>query len=177
MQLLLVPVVLLLGGCSVLVGNIRPSEQDAARTHERKLEIPPLQAPWVEVPKPTSEQGGSDTSWQHSATGSTLSFTSGCRKVSADPEEGTLELDRLSSAMTGGLTQVTRRRKRETRLHDSPAVESIIEGNLQGRSIVIRTLITRKQSCVYDVTLVSLKRFFDETSLTFDDWISRMRLP
>jgi hypothetical protein len=184
LQLALVLSALPLGGCAVLFGTVRPVEQNATEVHgipasadSRKLEVPPPGAPWVSAPSAPADAGGADQSWQNPATGSTLSFTSGCREVSTDPARNAAELEKLASAMTGGLSRVTARRRREAMLDDSPGLESTVEGQIEGRKVVIRTLVSRKDRCVYDVTLVSLKQHLAESSTSFDHWISRIRLP
>jgi hypothetical protein len=161
---------LLMSGCAVFFGQVQPIEQPA----KKSLEIPKLESPWEPLPP---AEGGADVSYQNRSNGSTLSFTSGCRPPTSLTPGGTQELERLASSLGGGISRISSRKQFKRDFDGTPALDSIIEGKIEGKTLIIRSLVTRKQDCVYDVTLVSLKRFFDSDSKAFETWTSSIRLP
>ena len=158
-------------GCAIFWGQVQPMEQPA----KKSIVVPPLEAPWNPLARTPEMEGEADISYQNSSNGSTLSFTSGCRNNSTGEREQ--ELEKIASSLSGGITRVSSRKQSKKFLDGVPALESTIEGTFQGRSLVIRTRVARKEGCVYDVTLVALKRFFDSSSKNFEDWTSQIRLP
>jgi hypothetical protein len=159
-----------LTGCAVFFGQIQPIEQPA----KKSLELPKLDHPWESMP---STEGGADVSYQNRSNGSTLSFTSGCRLTPSATAGNPQELERLASSLSGGISRISSRKQSKNQLDGTPALDSIIEGKFEGKTLIIRSRVARKDNCVYDVTLVCLKRFFDSDSKSFDDWASRIRLP
>ena len=166
-----------LTGCAVFFGQVAPAEQQA--TPEQEIRgAPVLTSPWKRLGVAIGESA--DVSYQNEQTGSTLSFTSGCRPTFAtrsSPEEEEKALKQISRSMSGGLTRIQRRHQRSTLLDGNKALQSRIEGTVQGRKVIIVSTVARKSSCVYDVTLVSVARFFDADFSTYNDWSSKIRLP
>ncbi len=166
-----------LTGCAVFFGQVTPAEQKAAPEQPLKG-APALATPWKRLAAPASDTG--DVSYQNEQTGSTLSFTSGCRPSFANrssPDEEEKALKQISRSMSGGLTRIQRRHQHTTLLDGNKALQSRIEGTVQGRKVIIVSTVARKASCVYDVTLVSVSRFFDADFSTYSDWSSKIRLP
>lgn len=161
--------VTLLSGCAVLFGNVQPVETQAFNSSG----IPRLQKPWREI-----SAGGSlpDLGYQHETSGSTLALTSGCRPDYALGDRESL-LHKLANAMGSGLGRIEARQKRDVLLDGLPAVEMRLKGSVEGRNIILQSVVTLKGSCVYDVTLVSLERFFDDDVRSLASWIDGIRLP
>lgn len=166
-----------LAGCAVLFGQVAPAEKQ--QTPEAAFKgAPPLQAPWKRMGGVGGETA--DVSYQNEETGSTLSFTSGCRKTFAtrsSPEDEDRALRQISRSMSGGLSRIQRSRQQTIQLDGNKALQSRIDGTIQGRKVIIVSTVTRKASCVYDVTLVTVSRFFDADFGTYSDWSSKIRLP
>jgi len=174
---LLAPVTSVFSGCSVLVGNVRPVEEQSVG----KLTQTALGPPWIEVSLANTKAQPSleasdlpDLSYQNQQTGSTLAFTSGCRKTySSQPPS----LRAVAQSLGGGLTKIQTRRQIDTDTRGSPSLLTTLEGTASGEEIVIHNVILQNKGCLLDLTLVSLKRHFDADRPAFDTVWSTIPLP
>lgn len=158
-----------LSGCAVFFGNVQPVETQALNFSG----IPRLQKPWKEIPG-----GGTtpDLGYQHEISGSTLALTSGCRPDYANGEQKKI-LEKLADAAGSGLGRIESRQKKDVVFDGLPALQMRLKGNVEGRAIFLQSVLTRKGSCIYDVTLVALERFFDDDLRSLEDWLSKIHLP
>jgi len=160
-----------LAGCAIMFGHVQPLEQQALVGSR----IPALSHPWTRIAQSASNEAP-DVGYQNDKTGSTLALTSGCRPEYADADTQKILLQ-ITSATGSALTQIDKRTPYPARLDGIEALMTTFEGTINGRKLVIQTIVAKKSSCVYDVTLVSLKRFFDGDSSSFSQWVAAIHLP
>ncbi|MFN7685950.1 MAG: hypothetical protein ACK5QT_11135 [Oligoflexia bacterium] len=167
-------------GCAILFGNVDPIERPAHQNAALRPEIPVPGPQWRRVlTEPQAGQDSPDAVFKNLETGSTLSMTSGCRSdlKPTNPAASRRELARVAATMTGSLDRMTRRKQLDTTLDGVPALESTVYGILEQNRVVIRTRVARKGDCIFDLTLVSLERFFDAEAAALEEWSSLIRLP
>lgn len=173
-----------LAGCSVLVGNIRPLEEPAPlekrKSPEADAPSPLLPPPWKTLEVLPKSTGSADSgtivpelSFQNEETGSTLAFTSGCRKAyrKAPPA-----LRTISQSLGSGLSRIQRKEQSELVVSGTPALRSSVTGWAGGSEVTIDNVILAREGCVFDLTLVSLSRHRDQDRPAFDKVLAALPL-
>ena len=157
-----------LQGCSVLIGNVRHSEEPA-EMRDSAGGAPLLNPPWfpIEAPKKEASLAGSapELSFQNRDTGSTIAFTTGCRK---SYQKAPPELKRIAKSLGNGLARVQSRHQEETAVAGIPAIRSTVVGTASRSEVTIHDLIFSRDGCVFDLTLVSLTRHVDADLPAFE---------
>ncbi len=174
-----------LSGCSVLIGNVRPVEEPAP-LHESESKatgsMSPLAAPWKSLELPTSrkERGSAQAgsivpglSFQNGETGSTLAYTSGCRK---SYQKGAPALRRVAQSLGSGLSRIQKQEHIDTMVAGIPALRSLVHGWAAGSQVVIESIIFARDGCVFDLTLVSLERHHEQDRPAFDKVLATLPL-
>lgn len=173
-----------LAGCSVLVGNVRPVEEPAPL---EKMEPagaatpgPLLPAPWKRMEAAPKSAASADSgaivpglSFQNQETGSTLAFTTGCRK---SYQKAPPSLRTISQSLGSGLSRIQRKESLEILVSGIPALRSSITGWAGGSEIAIDNIVLAREGCVFDLTLVSLARHRDQDRPAFDKVLAALPL-
>jgi hypothetical protein len=174
-----------LAGCSVLIGNVRPVEEPAPLPeNEAKSaqDLPVLSAPWRPLDAAaTKKEGGTlqagslvpELSFQNEETGSTLAYTSGCRK---SYQKAPPALRRIAQSLGSGLSRIQKQEHRDTAVSGIPALRSLIQGWAGGSPVIIESILFSKKGCVFDLTLVSLARHHEQDRPAFDKVLATLPL-
>ena len=167
--------------CSTLVGNVKPVDQKS-----RSYLVTELQGdPWVKLDpaslvSETKVDTKSDTysseitdlTFQSNKTAAIISLNSACRK--GRKEEANLKL--VTHELLLGITDVTLRADKETKIENTPALITTIQGNLGGQTTKIRTVVLSRGECTYDLMYVSSPDRFTIHEEDFNRFVSSLKL-
>ena len=169
---------MLLSGCSVLLGNVRPVEETAPLSQQKASEAT-LAAPWLQISqKKDSSNAPSSFStpemhFQNQETGSTLAFTSGCRKSYRKTQPS---LRKIAQQLGSGLINIQKREQIDIEVQGIPALRNTVTGMASGKEVTIHNVIFTREACVYDLTLVSLRRHFESDRGAFEKVLATLPL-
>ncbi|MCM2277274.1 MAG: hypothetical protein NDJ89_04305 [Oligoflexia bacterium] len=172
---------LLLQGCALLIGNIKPVEEKSrsygvmdlaqAKPGEWKRLSPEKVAP------ETSSTEISDVAYQSKATSAIISLNSACRPGGPDSQADRRDLQTLTNLLFLGISDVTQRVESGIELQGSiPALQTILQGRINGEEMKLRTVVFRKDSCVFDLVYMSRPRNFEQHDGDFSHFIASLRV-
>jgi hypothetical protein len=152
---------LALSGCGVLVGNVRPVDEKSqtygvadlskANADWMKLDAKMLGAEKNEDAATTSTEI-SDVAFQSKGTASIISMNSACRKGNEYENKG---LRSLTEVLLLGASDVTQRDEENLTIQENPALQTTLEGKINGERVKIRTVVLKRGTCVYDLVYVA----------------------
>ncbi|HTL12541.1 MAG TPA: hypothetical protein VL588_08650 [Bdellovibrionota bacterium] len=172
----------LLGGCGILIGSVKPitGKSDAySFTAPSKKD-----SEWKALPSDTQNADGealepavdvSDRSWQHHRSGAIVSINSACRPSYGYASE---PLRKYTDLLLLGFMDLKDREEQTLALQGLDALQTTVQGKVEGRTVKIRTVVTRRIECLYDLMYVAKPAIFGEQlddftkfvqSLKFDD--------
>jgi len=178
---------LFLSGCSVVVGNVKPLDEKS--TEYGVMDLSRSNQDWKKLdPAKTAAQGESvkvqdvnptevsDVAYQSVSTASIVSLDSACR--AADPEKPYPERDlkTLTDLLLLGITDVTLREERGMEVQKTPGLETTIQGKLNGEPMKLRTVVVKRQNCVYDLVYMARPQFFEKQLVDFSHFVASLRL-
>lgn len=160
-----------LSGCGILFGNVKPVTEKSS--HYEVLDLHATQADWAkldpnEIPSGRGnpdDDGQSDIAYQSNRTASIISLNSACRDALGDE---TKTLKDFTDLLLLGITDLSDREEKNTALNGNPGLETTLQGKLNGEPVKLRTVVTRKQRCVYDLMFISRPEHFNEQVADFD---------
>lgn len=183
---LLILFLLLLDGCStgqVLIGNVKPVDEksesygvmDLSKGNPDWLKLDPK----TEDTNPTPQDAATtsteiaDVAFQSKSTAAIISLNSACRD-SKDYENK--DLRTLTHVLLLGSSDVTLRDEKEYSISGSPALQTTIEGKINGEKVMLRTVVIKRQTCVYDLVYVARPQTFDAHVEDFSHFVASLRL-
>lgn len=114
----------------------------------------------------------SDFAWQNSENGTTLSFLSVCHDP-ADPS-----LASMKDTSLRGFDNLSINQDEELTFNDRQAKKVSADGALDGVPVTIRLLIYKKNYCNYTISMVGVKKQFNNTDHnTFESFIGSFKTP
>lgn len=178
-----------LSGCGILFGNVKPVEdkspdygvEDLSRTDPtwKKLDALDVQnaedssdaasgQPGDSTPPPVS-----DVAFQSSKTASIISLNSMCRASGIRLER---DLKTFTEQLFLGMTQITERTDENLSIENELALQTTLRGTLDGRDVRMRTIVLKKNNCIYDLMLVAQPSTFSTDETTFQRFVTSLRL-
>ena len=173
--------VLVGSGCSVLIGNVRPVDEksqsygveDLAQNNSDWVKLDPkLTSPEAKDSDLTSTEA-SDVAYQSKETAAIISLNSACRKHLEEPEQS---LRTLTNLLLLGMTDVTLHKEEPESIQNTPALRTTVEGKLNGEPMMLRTVVLRRATCIYDLVYMSRPKSFDLRSPDFNRFVSSLKL-
>ncbi len=170
----------LISGCSVLIGNVKPVEEKSE--NYRITDLSKLGGDWMKLANSTAPEGGgdkgtsdssADLSYQSKLTSSIISLNSACRPENQEQSENLQEFSRL---LFLGITEVTQKEERKAEVDHVPALQTTLEGKLNGETTKLRTVVVRKAGCVYDLMYIARPERFSEREEDFTRFVSSLKL-
>lgn len=170
-------------GCGVLVGNVKPFDQKSEAYGV--VDLSKNSPDWTRLdPKsignnPIGEDSGTtstevaDVAYQSKSTASIISLDSACGAGSANQERS---LKSLTDTLLLGTSNVTLRDERPLRVEDTPALQTTIQGMIGGESVKLRTVVLKRQRCVYDLVYVARPDNFSLHESDFSHFVASLRL-
>lgn len=163
-------VILNVNGCAILFGNVKP-----VTDRSDELVIPSLETSDSDWVKRQSESSldNSDVSFQSKKTASIISVTSTCRPSIEESEQ---DLHQMTDMLLLGITGIHDRHSQELLVDGQQALQTTLRGTLQDQPMQIRTVVTRKQSCLYDLMYIARPERFAVHEKTFDSFVRAVKL-
>jgi hypothetical protein len=152
--------ILNLQGCvSVQIG---PKGPDTAKNV--KFEPPPDPYEKFEIPDV-------DKAWKNKKNGNSISFRTACN----DPVES--EIDSIQHVIQDGLDSATVESSVKTMYNGREALQSVIQGKLDGVSTKLEVMIFKKNRCTYTLTYVALPQNFKKDQSVFEIFLKKFEAP
>ena len=162
-------------GCGILFGNVKPATEKSKTTASLDLERETGGA-WkkidVEPGENPEEQDRPDVAFQSQANSSIISLTSSCRP--SVKEVGELRVFTHEPFL--GVTNVSFSDQKETSIDGNKALVTTVQGILEGTETRMRSIVLRKDDCLYDLLFASSPRHFSDDEPTFQKFVSGLRL-
>lgn len=115
----------------------------------------------------------SDVAYQSTRTGSVISLNSGCRPT---VQTSQLTLEEFTQQLLLGITQTDSRVQREIRIEGAPALQTTLTGRMGDEPVTLRTIVLRKDECVYDLMYVARPDSFPTDEALFSKFVQSLRL-
>ena len=170
----------LISGCSILIGNVKPVEEKSE--NYRVADLSRMNPDWTRLSGPAtsepesaaaSNDSSADLAYQSKQTSSIISLNSSCRPGKGDQSETLQEFSRL---LFLGITEVSQKDERNAEVDHAPALQTTLEGKLNGESTKLRTVVVRKSGCVYDLMYIARPDRFPEREEDFTHFVSSLKL-
>jgi hypothetical protein len=175
-------------GCGVLIGNTPPADQksDSYGIAELSKESPdwqkldPKQAgAGADIGDPTTTPTEvSDVAYQSKKNASVISLNSACRPSNARPENKSVEEDlrSLTDVLLLGANNVTLRDERPLVVQNTPALQTTLRGAMNREIVMLRTVVLRRNTCIYDLVYVARPDTFAANEQEFTHFVASLRL-
>jgi hypothetical protein len=176
-----------LGGCGVLLGTVKPVDEkseaygvmDLSKESGDWQKLDPAEAGAESRESGEASEAGeekteiSDVAYQNRKNASIISLNSACR-----PSAGTSgqDLQSLTNLLFLGISDISLREEREITVQGISALQTTIQGKMNGENMMLRTVIIRRGLCVYDLMYVSRPRYFAGNEPDFSRFVSSLRL-
>lgn len=173
-----------LQGCAVsrlIFGDEKPVDEKSNTWGV--LDLTQVDAAWKKIdngtmPRASQDQEGrpadnSDVTFQHSSYASIIALNSACRRAQ-DPSEK--DLRTLTTQLLLGMTEPDHREEEEIRVSGLPGLQTTVQGTAGEDSMRIRTVVVKRDRCVYDLIYISKPEFFDKNIGDFSKFVSSLKL-
>jgi hypothetical protein len=174
-----------MSSCGILIGNVKPVVEKSESYGVIDLQKEKPQE-WMKfVSESGSPKDGeardendetteiSDVSFQSRRTASVISLNSACRASYQNTDK---DLKGFTNLLFLGVSDVASRAEQEITVDGSPALQTTLEGTLNGERVRFRTVVSRKRNCVYDLVFVSRPKYFESDLPIFTTFVSSLRL-
>jgi hypothetical protein len=162
----LISQVILLGIFSLSTGCVSVNIGAKAGVKSQGVSFAEPTAPFEKMDKSRA-----DGAWQNKNNGSTISYFSTCNDPSDPP------LDSVSTELFSDLNNFHIVRQEPTRFNGREALDSEVEGTVEGVNTRIRSMVFKKNGCLYSLTLVGLGKQFEEDRPRFSEFLKGFRAP
>ena len=112
-----------------------------------------------------------DGAWRDAKTGNTISFLSTCNEQ-ADPS-----LEVATDEVLSGLGTTKTLSQKTLEFDGREALDSEAEAKVEGVPTKIRTLLFKKNACLYTLSLVGLTKSFAKGEKDFDTFVKGFQAP
>jgi hypothetical protein len=175
-------------GCGVLIGNTPPVDQksdsygiaELSKENADWTKLDPKQAgAGADVNDPgTTPTEVSDVAYQSKKTSSVISLNSACRPSNSKPESKSVEADlrSLTDVLLLGAHNVTLRDERPATVQGTPALQTTMRGSMNREEVMIRTVVLRRKTCIYDLVYVARPDTFAINEQDFTHFVASLRL-
>jgi hypothetical protein len=177
-------------GCGLLIGNVKPVEEksDQYGIADLAKENPQVWARLTDTqqgadakdPEATSTEVP-DVAFQSARSAAVISINSSCRPPesalsSNEPRDPSEDLKALANQLTYGISQISQRTERNLTLQGAPALQTTLQGKMNRNDIALRTVVLRKNGCVYDLLYMAPPARFKDNEADFDHFVASLRL-
>lgn len=172
--------VLLLGflfaHCSVLFGNILPSEKKAVGEY-MVVHLSTHNADWILLPPINLGKGELGTEipdqvYQSRQTAAQIAITSVCSERFSEQSP---TLEELLKRLLLGFQGVTVQAQKIRLFQKKKGLETTLEGTLDKKKIKIKAIVLKHKNCAYDLTLVATPETFSQHEKDFEVFSSSLQ--
>lgn len=183
-----VPIVLfslnlaLINGCSVFLGNVKPADDksdsygvmDLSKENPDWVKLDPV-AEGEDKKNPAATQTGvPDVAFQSKATGSVISLDSACRETSEGEKQK--QLREITNLLFLGISDITLSDEVNLTIQGAPALQTTVQGKLNGDDTKLRSVVLRRGNCTYDLVYVTRPSQFEAREGDFSRFVSSLKL-
>jgi hypothetical protein len=171
-------------GCSLFFGNVKPVEEksdsygilDLSKVNSDWTRLDPKgTTPHDQTPDaPPPESGISDVVFQSKKSASIISLNSACNRYKKVPQNP--DLKALTRELFLGLSEMHDLEQANLIIQETPALQTTIQGKLNGESMKLRTVVLQRSHCVYDLMYIARPERFLENEDDFSHFVSSLRL-
>jgi hypothetical protein len=163
-----------LSGCGLILGNVKPltERSETYGIADLALENPSV---WMQLSSTTKDESQEvpDVAFQSAKTSSIISLNSACRPKFGREEQ---DLKSFSDQLFLGISDVTLREEKQSDFQRSHALETTIQGKLNGEPMMLRTVVLRNGNCLYDLMYIARPEVFDVHEKDFSHFVASLRL-
>jgi hypothetical protein len=116
-------------------------------------------------------QTRADRAWKSRSSGNSISFHSSCH----DPADPALET--VLREMLNELQDLRTLRTQTVTFNAREAIDSEVEGRLDGIPTRIRSIVFKKNNCLYTISHIGLPASFEGDRERFDEFLAGFRAP
>lgn len=171
--------------CSLLVGNIKPLEEKSETYGV--MDLSKGNPEWLRLaPDESSSDSGTskgvtpteiaDVAYQARKTGSIISLNSACRSPSSETKPEEHDLKAMTQVLFLGITELDVQTQQPIEIQGSPALESRVQGKLNGEEMMLKTVVLQRGRCVYDLVYMARPRFYEQNEKDFAHFVASLRL-
>lgn len=170
-------------GCGILVGNVKPEDEksesygvaDLSKTNSDWTKLDPKSfgeiSPQQDAATTSTEV--SDVAFQSRSTASIISLNSACRNGNGYEDK---DLRSLTSVLLLGASDVTHRDESDMSVSGTPGLQTTILGRINGEQVMLRTVVLKRKTCVYDLVYVARPQTFQTHEEDFSHFVASLRL-
>ena len=186
MKYLFLSSLLFCSGCGVLFSNVKPLDEKSDEVAYLNL-AKENSSTWHQLDAKSETNSGSssannasDVSFQSSKTDGLISLNSSCRDSLGRP--GQVALEPFARELLLGMTDITENLTEPFSIsaHGTqplPAIQTTVTGKMNDEPVKIRTIVFRKDKCIYDLIYLSRPDKFQTHLQDFSRFISSVRVP
>lgn len=169
-------------GCGLLLGNIKPVDEksdqygvvDLAKENPKIWSKLTAAQEGADVKDPeTTTTEVPDVAFQSTKTAAVISINSSCR-LGAEADHG--DLRTLSNQLTYGISDVSHRAEQNLTVQAVPALQTSLQGRMNGNEIALKAIVLKRNSCVYDLLYMAPPQHFADNEQDFDRFVGSLRL-
>ncbi len=166
--------------CGLLVGNIKPVDEksddygvlDLSRDNSNWVKLDPKSISGREAKdEGTSPTEISDVVFQSKQTASTISLNSACREGAQAKD-----LRSITNLLFFGINDISVREEHELAHQGYPALETTLKGKLSREPVMLRTLVIKKNECVYEMIYLAPPAKFEQEAPDFSRFVASLKL-
>jgi hypothetical protein len=166
----------LLSSCGILVGNVKPVASKSSAYEIMNLSR--IRPSWTAIEANVADESDgktndqSDLTYQDRETGAIIALNSVCRGLyAAEPQS----LERASRNLLLGLQATTDRVERKVVVANRPALETTAKGRIEGRTMMLRTVVLQNGRCIYDLMYLSSPQSFPTQENDFSKFVASLQ--
>lgn len=173
---LLALLLMMLAGCGtgVLIGNVKPVDEKSESYGV--MDLTKGNPDWIKLDPKSGDINSTeieDVAFQSKSTAAIVSLNSACRD---SKEYENKDLRSLTNVLLLGAADVTLRDEKELTVSGNPALQTTIEGKINSEKIMLRTVVIKRRTCVYDLVYVARPQTFDAHVEDFSHFVASLRL-
>lgn len=123
-------------------------------------------APYREI-----EGSRADGAWKNPTNGNSISYLSTCN----DPADPTLET--ATNELFSDLKNMVVKKQATTEFNGREALDTEVEGKMEGIVTRVRSVVFKKNGCLYTLSHVGIASKFEEDRPKFDQFLSSFEAP
>lgn len=170
--LIVVILIPLMSGCGVLFGNIKPVDE---KSENYIIEEPSIHdSDWIRIDEDVkNNEQATDLVFQSLKTSSIISLNSACRPRN---ENESRDLKVFTNMLLMGIGNIKYRSEKNFQIKETQALETTTEGQLNGESMTLRTVVLRNRNCIYDLMYVARPEHFKLQEPIFSKFVGSLEL-
>ena len=112
-----------------------------------------------------------DSAWQNKRNGNSISFYSSCNDPSDPP------LEAVSKDLFNDMTELKVIRQESTPFNGRESLNMEVEGKIDGVDTRIRSLVFKKNDCIYTLSFIGLPKSFEQDRARFESFVRSFQAP